>query len=134
MEDPLFADAGDYAARYGEPADPARLGALLRDASDALLSAYERRYGAPWVPGEHRAFDRSAGAVACLMANRVLGAPTALSGATQMSQGAGGYTASVTFGSALGEMYLGRSDLKRLGLTGSAIRPILPEVRDAHRP
>lgn len=127
---PLAAPS-DYEARYGEPADPARLAVLLSDASDMILAAYEARYGEPWAAGARPAFDRAAPAVCCLVVNRVLNAPAALAGATQYSQGAGGYTASVTYGSALGEMYLGRTDLKRLGLSGQALRAILPEVRDA---
>ena len=51
------------------------------------------------------------------------------SGATQYSQGAGGYTASVTYGSALGEMYLGKTDLKRLGLNAQVRRVLHPLER-----
>lgn len=110
----------DYALRYGEAgADVSRVEALLADATGLLLAAYERRYGETYGPGRHPAFDRSAPAVCCLVVNRVLCAPAALAGATQLSQGADGFSASVTYGSALGEMYLGRSDLRRLGLTGT---------------
>lgn len=128
---PTLATPDDYAARFGAPADEARLTVLLADASAILLSAYERRYGEPYAEGAHQAFDRAAAAVACLMVNRVLTAPESLLGATQYSQGAGGYTASVTYGSAMGEMYLSKSDLKRLGLSGSLIRELRPVVRDA---
>lgn len=119
----------DYTARYGEPADAARTGVLLQDASDLVLAAFEDRLGAYSV-GVCPAFDRAAPAVCCLLVNRVLSAPSAMAGATQYSQGAGGYTASVTYGSALGEMYLGRSDLKRLGLTGQALGALTPRERD----
>lgn len=128
---PPFATTEDYSARYGEPADPARVAVLLADAADMLLSAYERRWGAAWVAGAHPAFDRAAAAVCCHMVNQAVSAPAALAGATQYSQGAGGYTASVTYGSALGDLWLGKSDLRRLGLDGAAIRAIYPEVRDA---
>ena len=122
----------DYTARYGEVTDPARLQALLSDATSVLLSAYEARWGEGYAPGVHQAFDRSAAAVCCLLANRVLSAPQMLTGATQYSQTAGGYNASVTYGSAMGEMYLGKTDLKRLGLYGSTIRELRPmlEVDD----
>lgn len=125
----LFAEISDYEARYGKPVDAGKVEVLLADASDALLSAYEAHYGEAYAEGEHDAFDRSACAVACLMANRVVAAPSALMGATQYSQGAGGYTASVTLGSAVGEMYLGKSDLKRLGLTDQRIRSVRPDER-----
>ena len=115
-----LASVDDYKARYGEPADEVRTEVLLQDASDLMLSAYEDRVG-EYIDGSCPAFDRAAPAVCCLLVNRVLSAPSAMAGATQYSQGAGGYTASVTYGSALGEMYLGKSDLKRLGLMGQAL-------------
>ena len=120
-----FATIEDYTARYGEPADSGRATALLDDASALLLSAYEGF----WGEGAHAAFDRSACAVCCMVVNRVLAAPAAMLGATQYSQGAGGYTASVSYGSALGEMYLGKSDLKRLGLDVQRMRVLTPIER-----
>lgn len=120
-----FATVEDYAGRYGEPADAARTGLLLGDASDLMLAAYEDRLG-QYEEGAYPAFDRAAPAVCCLLVNRVLAAPAAMAGATKYSQGAGGYTASVTYGSALGEMYLGKSDLKRLGLTGQCLCSLSP--------
>ena len=120
-----LASVDDYKARYGEPADETRTGVLLQDASDLMLAAYEDRVG-EYIEGACPAFDRAAPAVCCLLVNRVLSAPSAMAGATQYSQGAGGYTASVTYGSALGEMYLGKSDLKRLGLMGQALGALSP--------
>ncbi len=120
-----YATVKDYEKRYGEPGDPARCSALLDDASDLMLAAYEERVGA-YEEGCVPAFDRSAEAVCCLLVNRVLAAPSSMVGATQYSQGAGGYTASVTYGSALGEMYLGKSDLKRLGLVGQSLSALSP--------
>lgn len=123
-----FASPEDYKVRYGEPADASRVGVLLEDASDLMLAAYEDRLG-QYEKGACPAFDRSATSVCCLLANRVLTAPAAMAGATQYSQGAGSYTASVTYGSALGEMYLGKSDLKRLGLSGQALGSLSPIER-----
>lgn len=120
-----LASVDDYRARYGEPADEARTGVLLQDASDLMLAAFEDRIG-EYAEGACPAFDRAAPAVCCLLVNRVLSAPAAMAGATQYSQGAGGYTASVTYGSALGEMYLGKSDLRRLGLMGQALGALSP--------
>lgn len=124
-----FATVEDYAGRYGEPADATRTGLLLGDASDLMLAAYEDRLG-QYEEGACPAFDRAASAVCCLLVNRVLAAPAAMAGATQYSQGAGGYTASVTYGSALGEMYLGKSDLKRLGLAGQCLCSLSPLDRE----
>lgn len=40
-----LASVDDYKARYGEPADEARTGVLLQDASDLMLAAFEDRIG-----------------------------------------------------------------------------------------
>lgn len=124
-----FATASDYAARYGEAADAARVGVLLADASAMLASAYEGFFGGRYERGAHAAFDRCAPAVACAMVNRVLCAPAAMAGATQFSQGAGGYTASVSYGSGAGDMYVARSELKRLGLAVQRARSLRPAER-----
>lgn len=124
-----LASVEDYTARYGEPSDAGRVTALLKDASALLLSAYEGFWGEGYAEGAHAAFDRAAAAVCCMVVNRVLSAPAAMLGATQYSQGAGGYTASVSYGSALGEMYLGKADLKRLGLDVQRMRVLTPIER-----
>ena len=103
-----FATIEDYTARYGEPADSERATALLDDASALLLSAYEGFWGEDYAEGAHAAFDRSACAVCCMVVNRVLAASAAMLGATQYSQGAGGYTASVSFAGAEAAFFLGR--------------------------
>lgn len=126
----VFADAKDYAARYGPLGDDARVAVLLGDASDVLLSAYAGSFGTSYTEGAHPVFDRSAQAVCCSMVQRALNVPTGMAGATQYSQGGGGYTASVSFGSALGDLYLGKSDLKRLGLDGARMGVVRPMVRD----
>ncbi len=124
-----FATVGDYTERYGEPADAARAEVLLNDASALMLSEYEGFYGTAYEKGAHATFDRSASAVCCLLVNRVLNAPAAMVGATQYSQAAGGYNASVTYGTALGEMYLGKTERKRLGLVGQSLRALHPIER-----
>lgn len=123
-----FATVEDYSARYGAPADETRTEVLLSDASALLLSEFEAVYG-PYEEGVCAAFDRNACAVCCLLVNRVLNAPAAMAGATQYSQGAGGYTASVTFGSALGEMYLGKTPREMLGLDAQVMRALHPAER-----
>lgn len=122
--------AEDYASRYGTPADADRVGALLADASDMLMSAYERRWGA-YVPGAHPAFDRGFKAVACSIVSRAVNVPDGFQGATQYSQTAGSYNATVTFANPTADLWLGRSDLKRLGLAGMRVLSIPPMVGEA---
>lgn len=117
----------EYTKRYGEADSPTEIAEALADAADALLSAYEQRWG-HYVTGAHRAFDRGHEAVACAMVRRAATVPEGFAGATQYSQGAGGYTASVTYGGSLGDIYISKSDKKRLGLLGTTIGGIAPEV------
>lgn len=126
-----FASVEDYASRYGASSDAGRASVLLGDASDMLLAAYEGRFGSNYAEGRCPAFDRGAAAVCCAMVQRAIHVPDGYAGATQMSQGGGGYTASVSFGGALGDLYISKSELKRLGLDGALMRSIRPEVRDA---
>lgn len=126
-----LATAEDYAERYGEPGDP-RAAVLLRDASDALHAAYTSRYGTPWEPGAHPVFDASSLAVCCAVAHRALLSPDGMEGASQYTQTAGPYTASLTLANPGGDVYLTRSDMKRLGLTGCRIGCISPYGGGAH--
>lgn len=122
----------DYARRYGTPSDPDRVGALLADAADMLLTAYERRWGA-YAQSAHPAFDRGFAAVACSVVSRAANVPDGFQGATQYSQTAGSYNASVTFANPTADLWLGRSDLRRLGLAGLRIGSIAPRVGEADR-
>lgn len=124
----VFATVDDYGKRYGEPGDEERCKVLLSDASAQMLSAFEEVYGT-YREGVCAAFDRNACAVCCLLVNRVLSAPAAMTGATQYSQGAGGFTASVTYGSALGETFLGKTEQRRLGLNAQIRRVLDPMER-----
>lgn len=119
----------EYAARYGTPSDPGRVSALLQDACDMLLTAYEGRWGY-YVKGAHTAFDRGYKAVACSVVSRAVNVPDCFAGATQYSQTAGSYNASVTFANPTADLWLGKSDLKRLGLAGMRIGTIAPMVGD----
>ena len=119
----------EYAARYGTPSDPKRVSALLSDACDMLLAAYEGRWGC-YVAGAHQAFDRGYKAVACSVVSRAVSVPDAFAGATQYSQTAGSYNASVTFANPTADLWLGKSDLKRLGLAGTRIGSIAPMIGD----
>lgn len=126
-----LATVGDYSERYGEPGDP-RAAVLLRDASDALHAAYAARYGAPWEPGAHPVFDASSRAVCCAVAHRALIAPAGMEGASQYTQTAGPYTTSLTLSNPGGDVYLTRSDMRRLGLLGCRIGCVSP-YGGAHR-
>lgn len=131
-----LATLDDYVRRYGTPTEPGRVTALLADASDALLSEYELYWGEPYREGAHAAFDRSAESVCCSMVRRAVATDGSLPGATQLSQGAGGYTASVTLASPGGDLYVGRSDRRRLGLAGcrvGSIRPMTAADREGER-
>ena len=121
-----FADLKDYVNRYGN-ADQEKVEVFLQDASAFLVSFYESRFGHPYEEGRHTRFDANATAVCCAMVSRVI-ASSGMQGATQMSQTGGSYSASVTFGNALGDMYITRSEKRRLGLLGIRIGSIPPEV------
>ena len=110
-----YATEADYAARYGEPAD-GRCAALLEDASALLDSEYLARYGTEWAEGEHPAFDRNACAVACAVVSRALSVPDGFQGATQYTQTAGSYSASMTMANPTADLYLTKSDRVRLGI------------------
>lgn len=119
----------EYADRYGTPPDPGRVSALLSDACDMLLTAYEGRFGC-YVEGAHPAFDRGYKAVACSVVSRAVSVPDCFAGATQYSQTAGSYNASVTFANPTADLWLGKSDLRRLGLAGTRIGSIAPMIGD----
>lgn len=122
----------EYAARYGTPSDPERVTTLLSDACDMLLTAYEGRWGS-YAAGAHQAFDRGYKAVACAVVSRAVNVPDCFAGATQYSQSAGSYNASVTFANPTADLWLGKSDLRRLGLAGTRIGFIAPMVGDEDR-
>lgn len=121
-----FATLADYEARYGAVAegDTARVEALLEDASGMLLGAYIERYSTDYAKGEHPIFDAAAKAVTCAVVSRAYNVPLGMAGATQLSQAAGAYNASVTFANPTAELWLGRNDRKRLGLAGTRIGSI----------
>lgn len=125
-EEPVFASLDEYKARYGEPEDPARASVLLADASALLLSSYEGYYGEPYAAGSHAVFDRASAAVCCSVVHRAVSVPAALDGVTQFSQSAGGMSASVSYANATGDLYLGKSDLARLGLSGQSVGCVMP--------
>lgn len=126
-----FASVKDYTKRYGDVVDSDRVEVILSDASNAMLDAYEVFWGESYQKGAHEQFDRSATAVCCAIAHRSLSVPAGFEGASQYSQTAGSYNASITFSNPTGDIYLSKTELKRLGLYGQrigAVMPIMPEV------
>ena len=97
-----------------------------------LLTAYEGRFGC-YVEGAHQAFDRGYKAVACSVVSRAVSVPDCFAGATQYSQTAGSYNASVTFANPTADLWLGKSDLRRLGMAGTRIGSIAPMIGDEDR-
>lgn len=125
-----FATAKDYEERYGPGGE--RVDVTLGDASGAMAAAYFSRYGEEYEKGAHPVFDMNARAVCCSIAHAALSAPDGFEGASQYSQTAGPYTASVTYANPSGSVYIGRSDLKRLGLLGCRIGAIRPSAGERH--
>ena len=124
----VFATVTDYVRRYGSVEDSNRVSAVLADAADMLVSEYEAYYGQAYTEGNHPVFDRAACAVCCAVAHRALAVPAGFEGASQYSQTAGSYNASISFSNPMGDLYLGKTDRKRLGLTGQHIGCIFAKV------
>lgn len=121
-----FATVADYEARQGtlDDADKARCVALLDDASAAMRSRFRTFHGTDYAEGVNPSFDDNAKAVCVSIVARSMGVPVALAGVTQYSQTTGPYSASATYANPTGELYIGKSDLRKLGLTGTRIRSI----------
>nr|DAG59926.1 MAG TPA: hypothetical protein [Caudoviricetes sp.] len=77
--------------------------------------------GTRYLAGANQTFDENVKPVCAAMVARAVNAPGAMAGITQQSQATGPYSSSVTFANPTGDLYLGRSDLKRLGLAGCRV-------------
>ena len=121
-----FATVSDYEARQGalSEADRTRCEALLEDASAAMRSRFRAFHGLDYAEGVNASFDDNAKAVCVALVSRSLGVRPELAGVTQYSQTTGPYSASATYANPTGEVYIGKTDLKKLGLTGTRIRSI----------
>ena len=108
-----FAKVEDFRARCDSGAEDARVAAALEDASALLRSLFR-----PWEPGVCPDFDDNARSVCCAAASRAVDVPGGMAGVTQMSETAGPFTASASFGAASGSLYVTKGERERLGLSG----------------
>ena len=127
----IFATIEDYSARYGAPVDAVKTETLLSDASAYLNGAFRRYFSQEYEEGVSSTFDENVVAVCCAMVSRALNVPTGFDGATQYSQNAGAFGATVTFANPTGSIYLGKGDLKKLGLASTVIGSIPPRIGDS---
>ena len=117
-----FATVADYEARYGEVEDEKRLEALLADAS--LFLASQRGLVVDPDDGTQAALLT---AVTCAMVHRSMMAGS-YAGLSSISQGAGGYTASVGVYNPSGDFYLTKGERQALGIGGARIGSVAPVI------
>ena len=119
-----FATVEDYKARYGKVEDEARVSALLQDATNVIASQ----------PGfamrEDETWQGVLETVTCAMVHRSM-MSGAYAGLSNVSQGAGGYTASVAVYNPGGDLYLTRNERRALGLGGGRVGQTNPYGCDA---
>ena len=112
----------DYEARYGEVEDEARVTALLQDATNIIASqpgfCDKDRDETWWGVLE---------TVTCAMVHRSMMAGS-YAGLSSVSQGAGGYTASVGVYNPGGDLYLTRNEKRALGIGGARIGSVAPAI------
>ena len=115
-----FATVADYEARYGDVEDATRVSALLQDATNIIASqpgfCDKDRDETWWGVLE---------TVTCAMVHRSL-MSGAYAGLSNVSQGAGGYTASVAVYNPGGDLYLTRNEKRALGIGGARIGSVAP--------
>lgn len=112
-----FATVEDYADRYGPvpEADEGRVATLLADASNLVASqpGFEEREG-------DETFSGVLESVTCAMVYRSMRSG-AYAGLSSVSQGAGGYTASVGVYNPGGDLFLTDNERRALGLEGGRV-------------
>ena len=117
-----FATVADYEARYGKVDDEERVSALLQDATNIIASqpgfCDKNRDDTWWGVLE---------TVACAMVHRSMMAGS-YAGLSSVSQGAGGYTASVGVYNPGGDLYLTRNEKRALGIGGGRIGSVAPAI------
>ena len=117
-----FATVADYEARYGKVDDEERISKLLQDATNIIASqpgfCDKNRDETWWGVLE---------TVTCAMVHRSMMAGS-YAGLSSVSQGAGGYTASVGVYNPGGDLYLTRNEKKALGIGGARIGSVAPAI------
>ena len=117
-----FATVEDYETRYGEVEDEARVSALLQDATNIIASqpgfSTDGRDETWWGVLE---------TVACAMVHRSMMSGS-YAGLSNVSQGAGGYTASMAVYNPGGDLYLTRNERRALGIGGARIGMVAPYI------
>ena len=116
-----FATVEDYEARYGKAEDEARVSALLQDATNIIASqpGFAMREDETWLGVLET--------VTCAMVHRSM-MSGAYAGLSNVSQGAGGYTASVAVYNPGGDLYLTRNEKRALGIGGARIGFVAPAI------
>ena len=117
-----FATVADYEARYGKVDDEERISKLLQDATNIIASqpgfCDKDRDDTWWGVLE---------TVTCAVVHRSMMAGS-YAGLSSVSQGAGGYTASVGVYNPGGDMFLTRNEKKALGIGGARIGSVAPAI------
>ena len=117
-----FATVDDYTDRYGEVDDETRLTTLLSDAS--LFVASQRGLV---IKQDDETQAALLTAVTCAMVHRSMMAGS-YAGLSSVSQGAGGYTASVGVYNPSGDFYLTKGEKQALGIGGARIGSFAPVI------
>lgn len=111
-----FATVSDYETRYGDADDQDILQEILLDATREISAALDRA-GIAYDEPDERYRDRLMQACRS-MAYRAMGQndEDLPFGVTQYSEGAGDFSASVSFRNPYGEVYISKSERQLLGL------------------
>ena len=120
-----FASVEDYEARYGDADEPEILAEILMDATREIAAALDKAN----ISYSDVSEDFAARLMqACRsMAYRAMGDDTDVPlGATQYSQGAGGYTKQFTFSNPYSELYISKAERRLLGLDVAKIGFTVP--------
>lgn len=109
-----YATLEDYETRYGETEDPTAVEVFLKDATamiDASPGFHRLEPDAPGYDTQTQLLER----ITCAIAYRAL-SPGQFAGYESISQGVGGFTASVNLANPSGDLYLTSNEKRLLGI------------------